>query len=198
MSRENRFCGSIDPELTEDGRAMAEQFAAANSATAWTAVYCSPMKRAVATALPACALHGLKPVERDGLREIAYGKWEGCKVEEVDRDYHDDHVRWLADPGWNSPTGGETAITIATRALAVVEEIKRDHPNGDVLIVSHKATIRIILCSLLGIDTGRFRFRLACPVASANVVEFGSRGPLLLRLADRSHLDDRLRDLPGT
>jgi probable phosphoglycerate mutase len=70
--------------------------------------------------------------------------------------------------------------------------------NGNVLIVAHKATIRIMLCSLLGIDVGRFRFRLGCPVGSVSIVEFGAHGPLLHALSDRIHLDERLRTLPGT
>ncbi|WP_369797075.1 histidine phosphatase family protein [Kamptonema formosum] len=89
-------------------------------------------------------------------------------------------------------------MAIAYRALQVIEEIKQRFPTGNVLAVSHKATIRIILCSLLGIDVGRFRYRLACPVGSLSVVEFGTQGPFLLVLADRTHLNERLRTLPGT
>jgi broad specificity phosphatase PhoE len=50
-------------------------------------------------------------------------------------------------------------IAIANRAMPVIEEIKQQYRSGNVLIVSHKATIRIMLCSLLGIDVGRFRYR---------------------------------------
>ena len=103
-----------------------------------------------------------------------------------------------ADPGWYPPTGGEAAITIASRAMQVIEEIKQRYRDGNVLVVSHKATIRIALCSLLGIDVGRFRYRLGCPVGSVSIVEFGGHGPLVKVLADRSHLDERLRTLPGT
>ena len=65
-------------------------------------------------------------------------------------------------------------------------------------MVSHKATIRIILCSLLGIDVGRFRYRLVCPVGSVSNVEFTPDGPMLKALADRSHLTEGLRSLRGT
>ena len=71
-------------------------------------------------------------------------------------------------------------------------------PSGHVLIVSHKATIRIMLCGLLGIDVGRFRYRLACPVGSVSHIEFTKEGPLLHALADRTHLTPELRGLPGT
>lgn len=197
-SRANAFCGALDPELTADGLEMAEAFAQAYQTISWQTVYASPMQRTIATAQPLCNLTGLNIESREGLKEISYGKWEGQSIETVTQHHHDDYLRWLADPAWNPPTEGETAIAIATRALGVIEEIKQRYSDGNVLIVSHKATIRIVLCSLLGIDVGRFRFRLGMPVGSVSIVEFGSHGPLLRVLADRLHLNERLRSLPGT
>ena len=197
-SKDHLFCGSgLDPELTPDGVAMAEEFAATYKNTKWSAVYASPLRRTVATAMPLCKAISFTMELRDDLKEIGYGAWEGKKVEQVDREYHDDHIRWTADPAWCAPTGGEPAIEIARRGLKVVEEIRDRFVNGNVLVVSHKATIRIVLCSLLGIDVGRFRYRFACPVGSMSLVEFGPQGPMLNVLADRSHLSERLRSLPG-
>jgi broad specificity phosphatase PhoE len=197
-SRANAFCGSLDPELTADGTEMAESFAAAYKTKPWAAIYSSPMKRTIATAEPLAAAIGLPFNLRDGLKEINYGEWEGKSVAEVTAAYHDEYLRWTADPAWNPPTGGESAVVIATRALAVIEEIKHNFSDGNVLVVAHKATIRIILCGLLGIDVGRFRFRLGMPVGAVSVVEFGTHGPLLTSLADRMHQSERLRNLPGT
>ena len=197
-SRDNVFCGSIDPDLTTDGVEMAKAFAVAYRSLPWNAIFCSPMRRTVATAKPLCEAVGMQMELRDGLKEINYGKWEGKTVETVDQEYHDDYIRWTADPAWYPPTEGELAVAIAHRSLQVIEEIKQQFNNGNVLIVAHKATIRIMLCSLLGIDVGRFRFRLGCPVGSVSIVEFGAHGPLLHALSDRIHLDERLRTLPGT
>ena len=132
------------------------------------------------------------------LNEIGYGKWEGLSKETVEREFHDDYIRWLADPAWHAPTEGELAVMIARRGLQAIEEIRKRYSDGNILVVSHKATIRIILCSLLGIDVGRFRYRLGCPVGSVSLVEFTSEGPLLHTLADRSYLSEALRSLPGT
>lgn len=198
FSRENAFCGSIDPELTSSGIEMAQAFAAAYRSTPWNAIFCSPMQRTVATAKPLCEALGMQLELREGLKEINYGNWEGQSVETVSRDYHDDYIRWTADPAWYPPSGGELAVAIAARAMLVIEEIKQQYSTGNILIVSHKATIRITLCNLLGIDVGRFRYRLGCPVGSVSIVEFGSHGPLLRALADRTHLDEHLRSLPGT
>lgn len=199
MSRANVFCGSgLDPELTPEGEEMARSFADFYGSIEWQAIYASPLRRAVATATPLSQAVGLPIETRDDLKEIGYGSWEEQTVEVVSERFHDDYLRWTADPAWNAPTGGEAAITIARRGLQVVEEIQSRFAEGNVLVVSHKATIRIVLCSLLGIDVGRFRFRLGCPVGSVSVVEFSKHGPLLETLADRTHLSQGLRDLPGT
>lgn len=198
FSQENKFCGSLDADLTIEGEKMAAAFADAYQHYPWQAVFVSPRKRTIATARPLCEQTGLEMQIRDGLQEIQYGAWEGKTTAEIDAEFHDDYLKWSADPAWYAPTGGELAVAIAYRALQVIDEIKHKYPTGKVLIVSHKATIRILLCSLLGIDVGRFRYRLGCPVSSVSVVEFGTHGPLLEMLGDRTHLTPELRDLPGT
>ncbi len=199
FSRDNMFCGSgTDADLTPEGREMAAAFASAYNQTEWQGVYVSPMRRTVETATPLCTAIEMKMLLRNDLKEIGYGQWEGKSVAEIDGEFHDDYIRWQADPGWNPPTGGEPGIEIARRALKVIEEIKEKHSDGNVLVVSHKATIRITLCEFLGIDVGRFRYRLDCPVSSVSKVEFTRSGPLLRTLADRSHLSEALRKLPGT
>lgn len=197
-SQSGGYCGDLDPELTPAGEQMADAFANAFQSLPWTAVYVSPMKRTIATAKPLCDAVGLEMQLRDGLREIRYGKWEGQTQEFVRENYLDEYIRWMTEPAWNAPTGGETAIEIASRASLVVAEIQEKYKDGNVLVVSHKATIRIILCNLLGIDLGRYRDRIDCPAASISVVKFSEHGPLLQRLGDRSFMDEALRSRPGS
>jgi probable phosphoglycerate mutase len=197
-SRTGGYCGILDPELTDIGTQMAQAFADAYKDVPWTAVFASPMKRTVATATPLCNVTGMEMQLRDGLKELHYGDWEGLSVDEVRQKYGENYVQWLTEPAWNPPSGGESAVQVASRASLVIAEIEEKYTNGNVLVVSHKATIRILLCSLLGIDLGRFRDRIDMPVASVSVVKFDIHGPLLQRLGDRAHLPDDLRNLPGT
>lgn len=199
LSRDDNFCGSgLDPELTAEGLEMALAFANAYRSVSWAGIYASSLRRTIQTARPLCDLLEMKLEARDELQEIAYGKWEGLSKEAVAEKYKDDYVNWLANPARNAPTGGELATAVAERSLRVIDEIRARFAEGNVLVVSHKATIRILLCSLLGIDLGGFRYRLACPVSALSTVEFTAHGPMLNTLADRSHLDGRLRSLPGT
>ena len=197
-SRTGGYCGDLDPDLTTNGEKMAAAFAKAHQAIAWDAVFVSPMKRTIATAKPLCEAIGMEMQFRDGLRELRYGKWEGLTNEFVKENYSEDYLRWLTEPAWNPPTGGETAVQLASRASLAIAEIQEKYSSGNVLVVSHKATIRVILCSLLGIDLGRYRDRIDVPAASLSIVQFGALGPMLKVLGDRSFMDADLRSLSGT
>ncbi len=197
-SQTGGFCGFLDPELTASGKQMAQAFADTYKQEPWEAVFCSPMKRTIATAEPLCEALGIEPQLRDGLKEINYGKWEDRTQVEVSEQYAEEYMRWQREPAWNPPTDGETTIQIASRASLVIAEIEEKYTSGNVLVVSHKATIRIILCNLLGIDLGRYRDRIDMPVATVSVVKFDTHGPMLQRLGDRNHLPKQLRDRKGT
>lgn len=116
-SQTGGYCGELDPELTPEGTLMAKAFAEAYSSIPWTAIYVSPKKRTIATAKALCDAIGMKMELRDGLKEINYGKWEGQDVDFVKQYYLDDYLRWLAEPAWNPPTGGETAVLLVVLLL---------------------------------------------------------------------------------
>jgi broad specificity phosphatase PhoE len=197
-SQSGSYCGITDAELTPAGLEMAQAFGEAYQSLTWEAIYCSPMKRTIATARPLCEKAGLEMQLRDGLKEINYGDWEDKTQPEVKAKYAEEYEQWLIEPAWNPPTNGETAVQIASRASLVITEIEQSYAEGNVLVVSHKATIRVMLCSLLGIDLGRYRDRIDMPAASVSIIKFGLYGPMLQSLGDRNYMGDELRNRPGT
>jgi broad specificity phosphatase PhoE len=197
-SKTGAFCGELDIELTAEGAQMAKAFADAYRSVAWTAVYVSPKKRTIATAQPLCDALGLEMQLRPGLEEIHYGKWEDQNADYVKQHYWDDYIHWLAEPAWNPPTGGETSVEIASRASMVIAEIQQKYAAGNVLVVSHKATIRIILCDLLRIDLGRYRDRIDMLAGALTIVKFDLHGPLLQELGNRAYMSEDLRSRAGT
>jgi len=188
QAAEGVFCGDLDPPLTDAGIVQAQRLATATQGFALTALYCSPKLRARMTAEAVGRACRLSPTIEDGLREIAYGSWEGRREVDVRRDEPAAFDAWRTDPALVSPPGGESAFAIAARALPVVLKVREDHPGGNVMLVSHKATIRVIVCALLGMPLGRFRSHVSCPTASITSFEFGDRGPMVVRLGDVHHL----------
>ena len=204
FSRENRFCGSIDPPLSDVGRRMAEALGEARGGEPWTAIYCSPSTRARQTAAPLAKRAKLEPTIDEGLREISYGEWEGMKHEEAKAKFPDVYAYWAQDTASRATPGGETAFMVASRAAPVLERIRREHPEGRVLVVSHKATVRILVCALLGMDVRLFRDRIGQPVCALSRFQIkpqrnGTGGTAMLTmLGDVSHLPPDLREAEGT
>ncbi len=198
FSRENRFCGTSDPALTDSGAAMAESFATAYAAMTWDAIYTSPMIRARQTAAPLERLTSVAATVEAGLTEIAYGDWEGLTVDDVKARWPAAYEYWADDVASRGAPGGETAFHVAARAMRAVEAIRTRHASGNVLLVSHKATLRIITCALLGLDVRLFRERIAQPVAAVSMFVLEHGAAKLTMLGDRTHLSEALRNQEGT
>ena len=82
--------------------------------------------------------------------------------------------------------------------MRVVEAIRSRHQQGNVLIVSHKATLRVITCALLGLDVRLFRERIAQPVSAVTMFKVTTTTALLTLHGDRAHLSDDLKNQEGT
>lgn len=180
LSAEDRFAGVTDVDLSDEGRAQAERLAQRLAAVKLAAIYCSPLKRTVETAAILALPHGLQPVSKDGLREIDHGRWEGLRRGDVAARFPEEYAAWEADPFTVAPQGGETGQSVLTRARPVLREIVAAHAGDHVLIVSHKATIRLLISDLLGIDARGFRDRLDQAPACLNTLDF--KDPSLARL----------------
>jgi broad specificity phosphatase PhoE len=195
LTAEDRFSGAVGVELSDEGRWQAQQLARRLGREEIAAVYCSPLSRTVETASILAQPHGLTPVKRDGLREISHGRWEGLTRAEVAERFGDEYEAWETDPFTFAPEGGESGLGVLARALPVMRSIVLDHPGQRVLVVSHKATLRLMMSSLLGIDGRGYRDRLDQSPACLNVLDF--KDPVRARLMlfnDVSHYADHPRD----
>jgi broad specificity phosphatase PhoE len=191
LSAEDRFAGSTDVDLSDEGRNQAGGLAKRLAGEPLAAVYASPMKRTVETASIAAASHRLKLQKFDGLREIDHGRWEGLRRSEVENRFPDEYSSWEADPFTFAPTGGESGLNVLARALPVMRQMVVGHAGETILVVSHKATIRLLISSLLGFDARGYRDRLDQHPCCLNILDF--KDPVRARLMlfnDVSHYED--------
>lgn len=201
LTAEDRFSGDEGVELSDEGRRQAALLGVRLRDEGIEAIYTSPLARAVETAGLICGAWGgssIRPVARDGLREIRHGHWEGRTRADVEARFASEYAAWEADPFTFAPEGGESGVQVLARALPVIREIVTGtgtvRPGSRFLVVSHKATIRLVLSSLLGIDARGYRDRLDQAPAALNVLDF--KDPVHARLMlfnDTSHYADRPR-----
>jgi broad specificity phosphatase PhoE len=89
-------------------------------------------------------------VEPD-LIEQSLGEWQGLPHADLpERLTLPPHAFWpLA--GYERPPGGETMGEVITRAGAALERLAAEHPDEDIVIVSHGGTIRSVVAHALDI-----------------------------------------------
>jgi probable phosphoglycerate mutase len=188
LTTEDKFSGAIGVELSDMGRWQAAKLGERLASEGITAVYSSPLSRAVDTAHLIADRMALEPILREGLREISHGRWEGLSRREVEERFGAEYLTWENDPFTFAPEGGESGLAVLARALPVIREVVTSHPGQKVLVVSHKATLRLLLSSLLGFDERGYRDRLEQSPGCLNIVDFKDavRARLML-FNDTSH-----------
>ena len=197
FSRGDRFCGHIDAPLTAAGRTMGRLFADSYAALPWRAIITSSRRRTVATAVPLADRLAL-PIREDArLDEMFFGEWQGLTKSEAAARDPAFYARWRTDPTVGTP-GGESPLTVVTRAMAAIDDLRARYDAGNVLIVSHKTVLRLLLCQLLNIELRRYRECVEWPTGALSVLDLGPGHAAARCIADERHLYPQpTRDLVG-
>ena len=185
--------GQEDVPLNELGRLQAQALAARLVDPAAfgpiSAIYASPLQRAVATATPlADALDHTVQIE-PGLIEMDVGEVEGISFGQVRERYPDFLRGWFSDGLADVPMpGGESLGQVQERAWVAVAAIRDRHAEETVVaLVSHNFVILTLLCHVLGMPLAQFR-RLRHDLAAVSLLELTPEREILLALNDRCHL----------
>ena len=173
LTAEDRFSGTTG-DLSEVGRAQIARLGERLRGERIQALYASPLSRALDSARILGAAIGLEPELQDGLREIDHGHWERLTHAEVSQRYGDEYAEWQRDPFGATPSGGESGASVLARAGAAMQDILSRSAGQRVVVVSHKATIRLLICEWLGIDPRGYRERLDQQPACLDVLDFES------------------------
>ena len=163
------FCGRrLDPPLTDGGLRDGRSFAECYRDRRMGGDLLEPAAARGDDGAPLADARGL-PVSRratDSPRSTT-ARGTGRARRKWTATYHD-RVRAVdADPAWNPPTDGETAVALAQRVTRVLEAIAPRIPRRQ--RAGRRRTRRrsaCAICALLGVDVGRFRYRFGCPVGS--------------------------------
>jgi phosphoserine phosphatase len=183
-----RFRGRADLSLTAEGVKQAEATARRIHAT-WTpsAVYASPLSRAVATAEAIGRPIGLSPNSLDGLVDIDYGKWQGLTPDQVKAQWPELLDTWYRSPDWAAFPGGETLQDVLTRAVSALREVIQRHPRDTVVLVGHDSVNRVILLHALQLPLSRY-WRLAQRPCAINEIDFSENGFVVQTVNETHHL----------
>jgi len=144
------FIGQSDFHLSEDGIQQARDLRDELRHTKFSAVYCSDLRRGIATAEIIAEPHRVSPIIRKDLREINLGEWDGLSFEEVRLRFPKDYAARGDDIVHFRTPGGESFLDCSFRVIPAFYEMIHSS-TGNILIVGHAGVNRILLCQVLGI-----------------------------------------------
>ena len=158
-NRIHRFQGRSDVPLNQKGREQARALAVALKHEPITAIYSSPLVRAIETARLIKMFHFSTPFfEEEALIEMDLGDFDGMEAKRWAAQFQDFRKAWQENPASVKMPGGESLKDVQTRAIDALERITNIYPPGSTLLIcSHNFVNLTILCHALEISLNRFR-----------------------------------------
>lgn len=169
---QERFRGVVDLPLAAEGIEQAQATARRLAGVPLTAVYSSPLQRAAHTAEIIAGPHGRTIQPLPGLRTLNYGDWAGLLHSEVAQRWPDHYQRWRQDPFALKIPGGDSTAGLRERAVAAVHHVLARHPdNSTVVLVSHQAVTKTLVCALAGLPDSAY-WRVRQDLCNLNVFDY--------------------------
>ena len=183
-----RFQGHSDVPLSVEGRAQAEALGRNLALDHVDAIYASDLIRAMETAAPLAARFGLTVTPDPLLRELNFGAWEGRSFNDVNAEHSDAMKQFYNDPEHADIPESEPFPVFQKRVAGRVREIVRAHQGKRIVIVSHGASIRILLADILAMPI-RSIWHVSQLNTAVNKIRFEDDGFAIVTLMnDTSHL----------
>ncbi|MBL7210026.1 MAG: histidine phosphatase family protein [Dehalococcoidia bacterium] len=179
--------GTSDTELSEVGRKQAEGVGLSLKGMEISAIYSSPLKRALDTAQAIASHHQLEVQVEPDLREIDAGDLEGRSIVELGTTFSQFLLRWRQGQGSEKMPGGESVIDVANRVWSVIQRIVSKHDQGTVVVASHYFVTVVAICKALGWPLTNIE-RIRVQNGSVSVLEFRETRTCLVSLGDVCHL----------
>ncbi len=184
--KEGRLAGwTPGVHLNAQGQREADALARRLNHISISAIYSSPLERALDTAKAVAACQKLEVHIREELGESRIGEWTGKKVKELDGT--DEWKKMQAQPVGFHPPGGESIDEVQARLVATLDAIVAAHPKQVVAVFSHADPLKAAVAHYLGMDLNHFN-RIAIGPASVTVFFFDEHGAHLFRLNDGDKL----------
>jgi len=142
-----------------------------------SAIYSSPLERARETAAPIGKILDKKININKGLLECDFGKWTGKELGKL-----------MKLPEWSTvqraPStfrfpNGESFTEMQNRMVSTLDDLRKAHPGGVVICVSHADPIKAAVAHAMGTHLDLFQ-RIVISTCSVSAVSYSSHGPVVL------------------
>ena len=179
--------GRSDPPLNERGREQAAAIAGRLGGERLAALFTTPLRRTMETAVPILEHHELEPVVLPQLGEVFLGDWEGHGIHDRGSRGDREFVRMMQQQRWDLIPGAEPAEAFAARVREGVEAVAdAAAPAAPAVAVTHAAVIAEICRQATGSE--RFAFLRSANGSFTRLVRMPDRRWVLVSFNETQHL----------
>ncbi|MFT5701398.1 MAG: broad specificity phosphatase PhoE [Desulforhopalus sp.] len=190
-NRLHRFQGRSDIPLNQKGEEQARALGVALKNETITALYSSPLKRAITTGQHIGKFHPSRTlIKESGLVEMDLGDFEGMEAHKWATEYQEFRAAWEKNPASLSMPGGESLEEVQHRAVVTLDRISKFHAPGSTLVIcSHNFVIVSLLCFALQRPLNQFR-ELRQDTAALNILYKDGALFQIEKINDCNHLQE--------
>jgi len=185
---EKRLQGWKDSNLTQKGIEDAEALHDHLIAIEFDSIYSSTSRRAFKTAEVILGERKLKITVDENLREIYLGDWEGKTTYEIEQLYPNEYYNFWNAPSLYNRKNSETFIQVQERALKTINKIIDEKKSGNILIVTHGITLKMIMNYFEKQSLENLWETPYIQNTSVSLIQIKNREPNILLYSDTSHI----------
>lgn len=163
--------GSSDVDLSPEGISQARLLAEHAPFGSVDAIYSSDLTRAVKTAEILAEKFNLPVIKKRGLRETSFGTWEGRYLSDLAKENPQGFEHFFTRPDKVRPPQGETFLKSQARIMNALYAVIADNEGKNIIVVSHGAAIRLIICAALEIPISKM-WAIAQHNMALNILNF--------------------------
>lgn len=150
-------------------------------------IYSSDLERAFNTAEIISEKIKKPIIKSKSIREINFGIWEGLTKKDLLENYRKEYNIWLKTPEKLKIEGAESLESLKNRSIKWLDNIIKENPEKNIAIISHSATLKVLLLGILNIPLTNFK-NISISNVSLNIIEYRDYNKVLVKLNDVSHL----------
>ena len=190
---DTRIQGQLDIGLNDTGLWQAGRVAQALEEEPIAAIYASDLSRAWQTAQAIGQTRGIGVAAEPGLRERAFGLFEGRTFADIDASLPAQARLWRTRDPEFAPEGGESLLTFRDRVTVTASRLAALHPGALVVLVAHGGVMDVLYRAATGQELQAPRtWHLGN--AAINRLLWTPQGFTLVGWGDIGHLDEGTLD----
>ena len=186
-NQKSRLSGHIDSSISEEGKEQIDKITNYLKDFDIDKIYTTTSSRTKDTVKKLSELKSIEIIEKESLKEISFGDFEGLTFDEI-KDKYPKEFQDMIEKGYEYKyPNGESLIDSYNRVCIELDNIISNSDDRTILICSHGGTIRNIITYLIS-NSYKYHWNFKIDNASVSVVEVDNGFAVINKLNETSFL----------